>query len=192
MNAAQGQYKVLFHVAAATGLRAGELFGLHVEDLDLKRRVIRIRRSVWRGQEVSPKTQRGYRDVWIDSAAAKVVVDHLGGRTSGRVFQARCGTPLSDHDVLRDALYPICDRLKIKRGGMHPFRHGRVSHLQQCGAPPDFTKKQVGHSSLRTTTAAIRILTKRMPAKSSKSWHRNCLMDSLSKLDSVATGAKYP
>jgi integrase len=152
VNAAKGQHKVLFHVAAATGLRAGELFGLHVEDLDLNRRVIRIRRSVWRGQEVSPKTQRGYRDVWIDSTTAKTLEDYLGERTSGRVFQTRCGTPLSDHDVLRDALHPICDRLKIKRGGMHAFRHGRVSHLQQSGAPPDFTKRQVGHSSLRTTS----------------------------------------
>jgi len=92
VNAANGQYKVLFHVAAATGLRAGEVLGLHVEDLDLNRRVIRIRRSEWRGQEVSPKTQRGYRDVWIDSAA-QVFQDYLGHRTSGRVFQTRCGTP---------------------------------------------------------------------------------------------------
>ena len=151
VNAAKGQYRVLFHVAAATGLRAGELFGLHIEDLDLKRQVIRIRRSVWRGQEVSPKTQRGYRDVWIDSTTTKVLADHLGERTSGRVFQTRCGTPLSDHDVLRSALHPICDRFKITRGGMHAFRHGRISHLQQNGAPPDFTKRQVGHSSLRTT-----------------------------------------
>jgi integrase len=152
VNAAKGQYKVLFHLAAATGLRAGELFGLHVEDLDLQRRIIHVRRSVWRGQEVSPKTARGYRDVWIDSATADVLLEHLGGRTAGRIFQTRCGTPLSDHDVLRDSLYPICESLKINRGGMHAFRHGRISHLQQNGAPPDFTRRQVGHSSLRTTS----------------------------------------
>jgi site-specific recombinase XerD len=35
---------------------------------------------------------------------------------------------------------------------MHAFRHGRVSHLQANGAPADFTKSQVGHSSLRTTS----------------------------------------
>ncbi len=190
VNVAKGQYKVLFHVAAATGLRAGELFGLHVEDLDLGRRVIHVRRSVWRGQEVSPKTQRGYRDVWIDSATARVLQDHLGNRTSGRVFQTRCGTPLSDHDVLRDALYPICESLNIERGGMHAFRHGRISHLQQSGAPPDFTKRQVGHSSLRTTSgythfdeAYVREIVERLAP--------NCV-DSLSKLDSVARGDKHP
>jgi len=149
---ANGQHKVLFHLAGASALRAGELFGLHVEDLDMKRGVIRVRRSVWRGQEVSPKTRKGYREVWIDSATVRMLQAYLGNRTSGRVFQTKNGTPLNNQGVLIYALYPICDRLKIPRGGMHAFRHGRVSHMQQNCVPPDFTKTQVGHSSLRTTS----------------------------------------
>jgi integrase len=35
---------------------------------------------------------------------------------------------------------------------MHRFRHGRVSQLQANGVPADFTKSQLGHSSLRTTS----------------------------------------
>jgi len=153
VNEAEGQFKVLFHVAGASGMRAGELFGLRVEDLDLNRGVIHVQRSVWRGLDVSPKTRRGYREVWVDSATVRRIRDHLGSRTSGRLFQTRNGTPLNDHDLLKDVLYPICDRLKIPRGGMHAFRHGRVSHMQQNQVPPDFTKDQVGHSSLRTTSA---------------------------------------
>src|SRR3984893_5756632 len=64
VEAAEGQYKLLFHLAGSSGLRAGELFGLHVEDLDLNRCMIRVRRSVSRGREVSTKTKKGYRDVW--------------------------------------------------------------------------------------------------------------------------------
>lgn len=152
VNLAEGQHKILFHLAGVSGMRAGELFGLHAEDLDLNRGVIHVRRSVWRGQEVSPKTRKGYREVWIDSGTVRIIREHLGSRISGRVFQTRNGTPLSDNDLLRDVLYPICDRLKILRGGMHAFRHGRVSHMQQNHVPPDFTKGQVGHSSLRTTS----------------------------------------
>ncbi len=151
VKAATGQYKILFHLAGASGLRAGELFGLHVEDLNLDRGVIQVKRSVWRGLEVSPKTRKGYRDVWVDSATAQMLNEFLGGRTSGRVFQTRNGTPLSC-EVTRSVLHPLCDRLCIPRGGMHAFRHGRVSHLQANNAPPDFTKSQVGHSSLRTTS----------------------------------------
>jgi integrase len=152
VEAAQGQYKVLFHLAAYSGLRSGELSGLHVQDLDFERGMIRVRRSVWKGQEVSTKTKRGYRDVWIDSTTVAVLQRHLGKRTSGRVFQSRVGTPLENRDICRRVLRPLCEQLGIQPGGMHAFRHGRVSQLQAGGVPPDFTKSQVGHSSLRTTS----------------------------------------
>lgn len=114
--------------------------------------MIRVRRSVWPGMEVAPKTRKGYREVWIDSTTVQMLKEHLGGRTSGRVFQSRVGTPLENRDICRRILKPLCERIGITPGGMHAFRHGRVSHLQQNGVPPDFTKSQVGHSSLRTTS----------------------------------------
>jgi integrase len=152
VEAAQGQYKVLFHLAAYSGLRSGELAGLHVQDLDFARGVIRVRRSVWKGMEVAPKTRKGYRDVWIDSTSLHMLREHLGSRTAGRVFQSRVGTPLENRDICRRVLKPICRKLGIQPGGMHAFRHGRVSQLQANGVPADFTKSQVGHSSLRTTS----------------------------------------
>lgn len=150
-EAAEGQYKVLFHLAGCTGMRAGELFGLHAEDLDLRRCVIRVRRSIWLGKEVCVKSRKGYREVFIDSDTAQLLRKFLASRAAGRVFQTRNGTPLADWNVIRQVLRPICDKLGIPRGGMHAFRHGRVSHMQANGVPPDFTKSQVGHSSLRTT-----------------------------------------
>jgi integrase len=134
VKAAKGQYKVLFHLAGASGLRAGELFGLHVEDLDQNRGVIHVRRSVWRGQEVSPKTRKGYRDVWVDSATVQMLNEFLSGRSWGRVFQTRNGTPLSC-EVIRLVLHPLCDRLGISRGGLHAFRHGWVSHQIPLDCP---------------------------------------------------------
>ena len=150
--AATGQYKVLFHLAGFSGLRSGELSGLHVEDIDFVRGVVRVRRSVWRGREVSTKTKRGYRDVFLDSNTLRVLKEHLGGRTTGRVFQTKNGTTLENHNIVRQVLKPICKRLGIAPGGMHAWRHGRVSHLQASNVPADFTKSQVGHSSLRTTS----------------------------------------
>jgi integrase len=152
VEAAQGQYKVLFHLAAYGGLRSGELAGLHVQDLDFARGMIRVRRSVGKGMEVAPKTRRGYRDVWIDSATVQMLKEHLGSRIAGRVFQSRVGTPLENRDICRRILKPLCKRIGITPGGMHAFRHGRVSYLQQNGVPTDFTKNQVGHSSLPTTS----------------------------------------
>jgi integrase len=189
VNAAEGQCRVLFHLAGASALRAGELFGLHVEDLDMSRGVIHVRRSVWRGLEVSPKSRKGYREVWIDSATVQMLGQYLGDRKSGRIFQTKNGTPLNDHDVLRDTLHPICERLQIPRGGMHAFRHGRVSYMQQNSVPPDFTKTQVGHSSLRTTSGYTHFsdaFRREIAERLAPSWTHS------EELDPVAKGGKTP
>lgn len=152
VDAAKGQYRVLFHLAGFSGLRFGELAGVHVDDLDLDRGVIHVRRSVWRGQEITTKTRRGCRSVWIDSITIAMLREHLGTRRSGRLFETKNGTPLENHNVVRQVLKPICRRLGIVLGGMHAFRHGRVSQMQTAGVPADFVKHQVGHSSLNTTS----------------------------------------
>lgn len=149
--AAKGQYKMLFHLTAFSGLRSGEVSGLHVEDVDCIRGVVHVRRSVWEGVEVVTKSKKR-RDVFIDSVTSALLVAHLNGRTAGRLFQTRNGTPLNNKNIVRQILKPICRRLGIAPGGMHAFRHGRISDLQAKGVPADFIKRQVGHSSLRTTS----------------------------------------
>ena len=147
----KGQWRVLFATLGSTGLRAGEAFGLHVEDLDLVAGTITVRRSVWNGEEVSPKTKSGYRVVDIDAALVELLRQHLNGRRAGRVFQTRAGTPFAKGNVRRK-LHETLRTLGIPRGGLHAFRHGRVSILQSRGVPGDLVKEWVGHSNLHTTS----------------------------------------
>jgi hypothetical protein len=81
----------------------------------------------------------------------KPVAEHLNGRKAGRVFQTRNGTPLSKDNVRRK-LAAVLVNLGLKHGGLHAFRHGRVSVLQQNGVPGDLVKEWIGHSNLRTTS----------------------------------------
>jgi integrase len=114
---------------------------------------------------------------------------YLGSRTSGRLFQTRNGTPLNNHDVLRDALHPICNQLKILRGGMHAFRHGRVSHMQQNHVPPDFTRTQVGHSSLRTTSGYTHLsdeFRREIVERLAPSWTHSEQLDSVAVEDKIS------
>lgn len=152
VNAATGQYKVLFHLAGYTGLRSGELVGLRIEDLKLDHGVIEVRRAVWNGIEGETKTKSGKRNVFIDSVTIRLLRDFLGGRQSGWLFQSRVGTPLENRDICRRVLTPLCKKLGIVPGGMHAFRHGRVSHMQANMMPGDFVKDQIGHSDLRITS----------------------------------------
>lgn len=152
VDAATGQYRVLFHLAGYTGLRSGELVGLRVEDLKLDYGVIEVRRAVWNGIEGETKTRSGKRNVFIDSATIRLLREFLGARRSGRLFQSRVGTPLENRDICRRVLTPLCKKLGLKPGGMHAFRHGRVSHMQASMMPGDFVKDQIGHSDLRITS----------------------------------------
>jgi Phage integrase family len=99
----------------------------------------------------SRSRQRGNRTVNIEPALAEMLRQHLAGRKSGRVFQTQNGTPFSKDNVRRK-LVSVLDRLGLKRGGLHAFRHGRVSVLQENGVPGDLVKEWIGHSSLRTTS----------------------------------------
>jgi hypothetical protein len=116
VDAATGQYKVLFHLAGYTGLRSGELVGLHVEDLKLEHGVIEVRRAVWNGIEGDTKTKSGKRNVFIDSVTIRLLRCFLAGRKTGRLFQSRAGTSLENRDICRRVLTPICEKLGMEPG----------------------------------------------------------------------------
>ena len=148
-NAAETlQWCTLFASLAGAGLRGGEVFGLHVGDLDLDNGKIHVRRSVYQQKEVSVKTRKGYRVVHLEAVLVEMLRQHLGGRTSGRVFQTRNGTPFSKDNVRRK-LHSILEELKLKPGGLHAFRHGRVSFLRKKGVADKIIKDWIGHSTLR-------------------------------------------
>jgi integrase len=151
VDAAEGQWKVLFATLSGTGMRCGEAFGLHVDDLDLVTGRIFIRRSVWNGEEISVKTKRGYRVVNIEPALVQMLAVHLGDRKGGRVFETNRGTPFCKSNVRRK-LNQILRKLNLAPAGLHSFRHGRVSLLQENGVPGDLITEWVGHSNLQTTS----------------------------------------
>jgi integrase len=145
--AAEGKYKALFATAAGTGMRAGELFGLEVQDVDLNAGIIHVRRSVWEGSKQSPKTKNAYRKVGIDANLVKLLAGHIGDRKQGYLFPTSNGTPLCLGNVVERQLWPILDELKIPRSGMHSFRHGRVSFLVEHDVPIVTIKAWIGRGS---------------------------------------------
>ncbi len=48
INAVEPEWRTLILVALKTGLRVGELIGLHWGDLDLQRGKLHVRRTLWR------------------------------------------------------------------------------------------------------------------------------------------------
>ena len=86
--------------------------------------------------------------VHMEAVLVQMLRQHLNGRTSGRVFQTRNGTPFSKDNVRRK-LHSILEELKLNRGGLHAFRHGRVSFLRKKGVADKIINDWIGHSTLR-------------------------------------------
>jgi integrase len=151
VDAAEGQYKVLFALHFAAGMRISELTGLRVEDVNFKESIIHIGRSMFIQEEDTPKTAAGHRNVDIDSATLDMLKEFIGKRKDGRLFLSKRGTALVGNNINREVLKPTCRKLGIPEGTTHAFRHGRISVLVQNGVPGELIKKWVGHTDLRTT-----------------------------------------
>jgi integrase len=147
VEAAKGQYKVLFKLAAETGARAGELYALTVDDLLFENNVIRINKSMYQQRAGSPKTKNATRWINVKPYVMEMLRKHLNGRTEGLVFKSRRKTPLVNCVVLNKHLHPLLSKLGLERGGMHGFRHHRVSTLVMAGTPMVVIKKWIGHGS---------------------------------------------
>lgn len=150
---ATGQYRVMFAIAAMTGLRAGEILGLQARDFDFEGRQLRICRSVWRGKLQTPKSVYSEAVLPIPNLLVEIVKPHVESleNSMGWLFVNSRGHLFIAENVVRQALAPILDVLKIPRCGFHAFRHTHTSLLLQSGAPVPVTQAQLRHSDPRVT-----------------------------------------
>jgi integrase len=114
----------MFAVLAMTGIRAGELFGLQVEDLDLERRLIFIRRSARYGRIQTLKSEASQGALPMPEPLADMLKGYLKTWTPNPLallFANQIGRPMSANKVVQRKLWPILDKLKIPRCGLHAF-----------------------------------------------------------------------
>jgi integrase len=124
-----------------TGMRQGEILALRWEDVDLDRRRITVRRSVWEGQETAPKSGKG-REIPI-SVVSEALEQHQHERgpyvfcdTQGKRYtKQQCRRPL------RRAL----KRAGLRHIGWHGMRHTFASHLVMRGVPLPAVQQLLGH-----------------------------------------------
>jgi integrase len=141
---AKKQERVIFVLFAASGLRAGELFGLEVKHFNCD--TITVAQSVWEGRVQSPKTVNAFRQVDLYPTVAAMLRDFIGDRKQGFLFRTRTGTPFLQSNFLRSSLYPILEELGIEKQGFHGFRRFRVTHLESSCVPPALVKYWTGHA----------------------------------------------
>jgi integrase len=154
-DARKERYATVFILAAATGLRCGELFALRLNDIDFKAGTIRVDESAdQRTYKIGPcKNVAAYRTVLLADSEGKEALSALkrflnGPQSSSSlVFRSDRGSPLRETNVLHEFLHPVLKALGLPQAGMHAFRHGCNRRWELSGMNPAVLRQQMGHSS---------------------------------------------
>jgi integrase len=158
IKAAEDPHKILYWLAAETGMRAGELFGLRVEDVDLEGCVISVRQTVWRNVIQTPKTANSIRQFAISAALSTYLRSFLSTwrpNLLNLVFATRGGKPLDRGNLVARKLHPLLDSLKVRRCGLHAFRHTNGSLMDRLQTPMKVRQERLGHAPGSDITMAV-------------------------------------
>jgi len=149
----------LWHLAALTGLRRGELIGLRWIDVDLEDReltVARQRVAVLGKAEVSePKTEAGCRTAALDDGTSGVLAEHMHSTwtspdADGYVFCWPNGRPLRP-DWLTHRLAELVTELELPPVRLHDLRHGAATLALAAGADIRVVQEMLGHTNYAFT-----------------------------------------
>ncbi len=148
-----------------TGLRTGELIGLRWSDVDIKNRMLHVRRTMeyrysskeWRVGE--PKTLNSIRDIPLTDEAVMILKDQkeklkslkdIPSKWADMVFLCRDGTP-TKNSAYDTKLFYYCDKIGIPRFSMHVLRHTFATRCIEAGMKPKTLQMILGHSNIGIT-----------------------------------------
>jgi integrase len=144
-----GPAKAIIAVFAYTGLRKSEVAALRCESW--RDGALCVEKSCWRGGFTEPKSRKSKAPVPVIAPLAKILQEHLAGRTEGLIFPSRTGTPLNLDNLARRTIRPVLEKLELSWYGWHAFRRGLGTNLNQLGVEPKDIQAILRHSDFETT-----------------------------------------
>ncbi len=153
-------------IAATTGLRLGEVFGLWWKDLDLENGALTVNQTL---QETKagisfkpPKTPQSRRTVALPAITVDALKQHWKGQCeawlvlgSGKdmnelVNADSDGAPISPKHF-NDYFNRIVKAAGVPRITFHGLRHTHLTHLLQAGVHPKVASERAGHTNIGIT-----------------------------------------
>jgi integrase len=151
--------RTLVLLAASTGLRQSEIFGLKWGDIDFERGTMSVIRSVVYGVVGPCKTESSQKPVPMHPTLADALMQWRKRCTYIKpedwVFASkryRGRRPYWGQAILRKYIRPAAQRVGIqKRFGWHTFRHAYSTMLRSVGTEFKVMQELLRHSSFRST-----------------------------------------
>ncbi len=151
----EGQVRNLYEFAFWTGLRTSELLALRKCDIDLKRKVVFVRKALVHGREKGTKTKSGERTHELHEKALTVLTEQikLSPDNQERIFlNPKTMQPWRDDR----AIYHRCWQPALKSSGVkfrkqYNTRHTYASTMLTENHPIAWVAKQLGHTDIAMT-----------------------------------------
>jgi integrase len=155
-------YHVAFVIAIHTGMRKSEILGLRWENVDLTRKIIRVKESIHelpnKGKYVSgTKTRSSNRNVVITNIVAdelrrhrKRGVDIVAPPNDYIITTINGIKPIHPRNLTK-AMVKIIEAEKLPRLRFHDLRHTHASLLLANGVNPKIIQERLGHSKIDVT-----------------------------------------
>jgi integrase len=154
LGAAPEPYRTFYRLAAETGMRAGELCGIRVDDVDFNRALVSVKQSVWHGKLQEPKSENSVRTFAISSGLLtnlRTLLSIWRPNSHQLLFATRTGSPWDANLLVKRKLRPLLRQLGIQECGLHAFRHFNASLMDELSAPMKVRQQRLGHSDPRLT-----------------------------------------
>jgi len=161
------RFEALYVLAITTGLRRGELLGLHWDDADLDHGTLRVGRALVRegGRYVlgETKTKRGRRQVNLTPRTVAALKAHrkrqleqrvkLAGlyEDHGLIFSSENGTPLNPENLVKRSFKPLLKRAGLPEIRFHDLRHTCATLLLGRAVHPKIVQELLGHATIAMT-----------------------------------------
>jgi integrase len=151
--------RTLVLLAASTGLRQSELFGVKWSDIDFAQRTMNVMRSIVYGVVGPCKTESSQKPVPIQPTVLETLAKWREvcryNKSDDWVFASRRHRgrkPIWGQAILRKYIRPVAQSVGIqKRFGWHTFRHTYSTLLRSVGTEFKVMQELMRHSSLRST-----------------------------------------
>jgi integrase len=142
-------YRHYLIIAFFTGLRSGEIIGLKKEDIDLKNKILKVRRTRSRFGESDPKTFDSIRDIPILDSLLPHLSELLESHDHEYLLKTQYNQPYRDTNVFVDRYWkPSLESLNIKYRRPYNTRHTYATNmLYRNLVTPVELAQLLGHSS---------------------------------------------
>lgn len=168
--------RALIGISFFTGARRGEIVGLKWDDIDMEKKSIHIRRSIYKltgqpAQEKPPKTASSVRSIAIPDMLCQILTEYKEMQTKTK---ERFGSTWNPNNYLftefnGDVMNPqtptkqfshFLERHGIRHLKLHGVRHTSATWLLSHGCDIKTVSKRLGHTSIDTTNIYVHSLEK--------------------------------